>query len=323
MSVALLTEVTSELRRLGAGALLCVVALAAPAGAATGVEAPPVVLAGDELLVDVPGQPESGGVLDVDVYGYVTIEPSPPTLVAGRDVQEAAGVLAAAMRDFYRDTDGLTIRILRRRLAVLVEGRVAAPGAYLLPHNGNIEDALRLAGGVTEGGLTTRVILDRAGDFREFDLREYRITGRRELMPALETGDRIFVPVSNREAPIKASLAPITVPFEDPNVVHVMGVVGRGGTHQMPGELSIFEALALGGGPVAGADRRRGRVLPPGGHGYMLDLDALAAGHADALPTVSAGTTIIVPEQRDSFFKETLLVVIPVILATAVVQVMN
>lgn len=292
--------------------------LARTTGAETSAE--PVIQPGDELLVDVPSHPQLGGTYVVDVRGFLSIDPLDPCSVLGLSTQEAAGSLSEELATFYRGVQGLEIRILRRQLAVRVEGMVTTPGDYFLPYYAGVEEAITAAGGIRQGGLLTRVLVQGLQESREVDLRAYRITGDGSLLPDLQSGDRIFIPVSNREAPIKASLAPLEIPFEDPNVIHVMGAVVRGGTHQMPGEVSLFEALALGGGPGHGADIKKIKIVPGVGQPYQVNLADLAGKPAAEQPRISAGTTILVPESKPGMLEKTLTVVAPIVLAAYLVK---
>jgi len=280
----------------------------------------PVIKPGDQLLLDVPSHPELGGVHVVDVRGFLLINPMEPCLLRGLNTNAAADTLSSALARFYRGVENLEVQILRRQMAVRVEGMVNEPGDYFLPYFAGVEEALKSAEGVRVGGLLTRVMIQREDSIIEVDLRKYRITGQQDMLPVLQTGDRIFVPVSNRDAPIMATLAPLEIPFEDPNVIHVMGAVSRGGTHQMPGEVSIFEALALGGGPGRGADLENIRIMPATGLPYEIDLLELAESPESSFPRIAAGTTILVQEEKSSFLTKTLTIAAPLILSAYIIK---
>lgn len=284
------------------------------------IPAEPVIQPGDELLIDVASHPQLGGTYVVDVRGYVSIDPLDPSLVLGLSPADASLSLSGELAAFYRGVQGLEIRILRRQLAVRVEGMVLNPGDYFLPYFAGVEEAIGAAGGIRQGGLLTRVLVQGLEESREVDLRAYRITGNKNLLPVLRSGDRVFVPVSNREAPIKASLAPLEIPFEDPNVIHVMGAVVRGGTHQMPGEVSLFEALALGGGPGHGADIKNIQIVPSVGEPFRVNLADLADQPAARQPSIVAGTTILVPESKPGHLEKTLTVVVPIVLSAYLIK---
>jgi len=279
-----------------------------------------VIRPGDELLIEIPSHPELSGVFVVDVRGYLVIPPADPCLVGGQNLTLAADSLSLILSEFYQQLSGLKIQVLRHQLAVRVEGRVTEPGDYFLPYYAGVEEALRSAGGIVEGGLLTRVMIQRGDIVHEVDLREYRISGSRDSLPPLQSGDRIFVPVSNRNAPVKAALAPLEIPFEDPNVVHLIGAVPRGGTHQMPGSLTLFEALALGGAPGLGSDIKHIRIIPPDADPFEVNLETYTSSQAPELPIVTAGTTILVPEKRDSFLMKTLTIAAPIILSAFIIE---
>lgn len=295
----------------------------APANATTAAATPlvaPLVLApGDEVLLEFPHQPELGGVQDVDVRGAITVPPAGPCRVAGLACDVAADSLSRKLGEFFQRPDGLAIRVLRRRLAVRVEGHVAKPGDYLLPPHADLEDALLAAGGITEGGQLTRVLVDRGAGSVSVDLRAYRVSGDHALLPALRSGDRLFVPVSDRGAPVEVAFAPLNAPLEDASVVHVLGQVPRGGTHAIPHEMTLFEALALGGGTSTGADIAHISIIPPHGQPYRVDLEACASGR-EKTPVITPGTVVMVPERRRGFVSRTLDFAVPALVSTLIVQ---
>ncbi len=278
-----------------------------------------ILAPGDEVLLEFPHQSELGGVQDVDVRGEITVAPAGPCRVAGLACDVAADSLSLKLREFFQHPDGLAIRVLRRRLAVRVEGHVGKPGDYMLPPHADLEDALLAAGGISEGGQLTRVLVDRGAASVTVDLRAYRVSGDHALLPALQTGDRLFVPVSDRGAPVAVAFAPLSAPLEDTSVVHVLGQVPRGGTHAIPHSLTLFEALALGGGTSAGADVAHISIVPPGGQPYRVDLEACATGRA-AIPVITPGTVVVVPERRRGFISRTLDFAVPALVSTFIVR---
>ena len=144
---------------------------------------------GDELLVDIPSHPELSGTFVVDVRGFLTIPPADPCLVSGKELGVAADSLSVSLSEFYQQLSGLDIKVLRHQLAVRVEGMVAEPGDYFLPYYADVEEALRAAGGIVEGGLLTRILVQQGDSAIEVDLREYRINGHSDSMPILKPGD--------------------------------------------------------------------------------------------------------------------------------------
>jgi protein involved in polysaccharide export with SLBB domain len=286
---------------------------------ATPMVAPLVLAPGDEVLLEFPHQPELGGVMDVDVRGAITVSPAGPCRVAGLACDVAADSLSRKLGEFFQRPDGLAIRVLRRRLAVRVEGHVAKPGDYLLAPHADLEDALLAAGGITEGGQLTRVLVDRGAGSVTVDLRAYRVSGDHALLPTLRSGDRLFVPVSDRGAPVAVSFAPLNAPLEDESVVHVLGQVPRGGTHAIPHELTLFEALALGGGTSTGADVAHISIIPPRGQPYRVDLEACVSGR-EKTPVITPGTVVMVPERRRGFVSRTLDFAVPALISTFIVR---
>lgn len=78
--------------------------------------------------------------------------------------------------------------------------------------------------------------------------------------------------------------------------VTVLGEVARPGTHTVPAEASVLEALRAAGGPLDRGSLRRVRVAGPDGQRHEVDLYPLLTGESlDDLAALDPGTVIAVP----------------------------
>jgi polysaccharide biosynthesis/export protein len=96
----------------------------------------------------------------------------------------------------------------------------------------------------------------------------------------------------------EVSLVTVSVLEYNSRRVFVMGEVVKPGPYSFPTMPGVWEAIREAGGPTADAALTRVKVVPPASAGppTVIDLDhAIATGDFSALPSLTAGTTILVP----------------------------
>ena len=94
------------------------------------------------------------------------------------------------------------------------------------------------------------------------------------------------------------SLVTVSVVEYNSRRVFVMGEVTKPGPYSFQTMPGVWEAIREAGGPTANAALTRVRVVPTASAGppVVVDLDrALATGDFSAMPTLTPGTTILVP----------------------------
>jgi len=94
------------------------------------------------------------------------------------------------------------------------------------------------------------------------------------------------------------SLVTVSVLEYNSRRVFVMGEVARPGPYSFPTIPGVWEAIREAGGPTPDAALTRVRIVPPASAGtpMVIDLErVLATGDFSLLPTLSPGTTILVP----------------------------
>ena len=124
---------------------------------------------------------------------------------------------------------------------VEVQGQVQTPGKLFVRGEIGIKQALARAGGPTqEADLTTIVKVEKNGELSEFDLSEqfWQSSPNSEPVPSLSDGDVLFVPNVFKTEPI-----------------YVTGYVRNPGPQRVRGPLNLSQAVALGGGFDASANR--------------------------------------------------------------------
>ena len=124
---------------------------------------------------------------------------------------------------------------------VEVQGQVQTPGTFFIRGQISIEEALARVGGPTqEADLTTLVKVEMNGNLSEFNRSEqfWRSTPKAGNSPSLSNGDVLFVPNVFKVEPI-----------------YVTGYVRTPGAQRVRGPLNLSQAVALGGGFEASANR--------------------------------------------------------------------
>lgn len=140
----------------------------------------------------------------------------------------------------YKDNDteaniplqnGDLIMVTALPRAVFLSGHVQSPGSKILREGVGLVELLAEAGGVTETGLASGVIIERNGNKHVVDVFEALTAGETVNFP-LEAGDNIIVP-------------------ENKNRVAVMPGVSRPGYIIIPEDkpISLAEAMVMAGGP--------------------------------------------------------------------------
>ncbi|MEH0741025.1 SLBB domain-containing protein [Vibrio cholerae] len=172
---------------------------------------------------------------------------------------------------------------------VYIMGEVASPGAYESKNGASFMDILANAGGPTRFAESRQIRLIKAnGDVVKFDLTAFTEGLNPQAMPAIESGDAIFVPEKtdmNEKSWLKIA----------PNrAVSVIGEVVRPGRIEWSDEMDLMDLLAHVGGPTLRADTSKIEVVTADGtlHKFNLDTFILEGAPSQALPRISAGSIV-------------------------------
>jgi polysaccharide export outer membrane protein len=132
------------------------------------------------------------------------------------------------------------------------------------------------------------------------------VIGEMEIagLTAEEAADRIVDRISRYNRNISQALVQV-VGF-NARKLFVSGQVGTPGKYAFEVVPDVWNAIRNAGGPTESADLRRVAVVSPSGNVEVVDLaEILAAGKADTLKPLLAGTTVDVPRRMDFLPSET------------------
>ena len=151
-----------------------------------------------------------------------------------------------------------------------------------------IIDLLMRAGGVTRYAGVEQIRLIADSEPQLFNLKRYLETGDDSLLPNIQPGTTIFVPIQVEE--IKTG----------GNVVYIMGEVKKPGAFEGKEDATFMDILANAGGPTRYAESRQIRVIKANGEVIPFDLTAFTEGGNSMLPPeIENGDAIFIPEKTD------------------------
>ena len=167
----------------------------------------------------------------------------------------------------------------RAMLSISVLGQVMKPGAFTVPTDATVMDAVQMAGGFAERADRERVALLRSGTQIQVDLSNQALTANAGASPRLQAGDTI------------------TVPEKRMLTITILGQVMKPSVYQVVEGTTVAEVVALAGGLVEGADLSSARLIHRGQEATPVDLrEALEQGIATANFKVEDGDTISLPK---------------------------
>ncbi|WP_416900132.1 MAG: SLBB domain-containing protein [Minwuia sp.] len=264
----------------------------------------PVLTAGDIIQIVLPGEPDFDAPFQLDSRGVIQLPEAGALPVSGIDVDTARRRIYLALSSAYRDLSQLEVRLKERRLVISVLGFVKEPKEVDLPEYGNVQMAVSAAGGLRQGAQLDRFQLRRGEDTRVFDYKAYLDSGDLNAIPALQSGDTIFVPssplIGNVEVEFDAkTLTAAGDAGEERGAVKVFGEVQNPGTFAFKSDQTVVDVIMRAGGLTRYAGVEKIRIMN-GGAPVVFDLKKyFDTGDATLLPKLQEGATVYVPINVD------------------------
>ncbi len=238
IALSLLLGLASLLGEARAAGVAAAAASGPPGAAVTASAGHPLLELGpgDEVDMRVFGQSDMNGVMYVADDGTIHIPLAGAVHVAGLSPSQAAlRVETALEKGQYLIDPHVTITLVKSRSQqVSVLGQVHAPGIYTVESNTTLLDLLAQAGGTTEDGSSTVVIL-RAGPDGKLQRLQVNLGGlaQRGVAPEaaeikMRGGDQIYVP---RAA-----------------VFYVTGNVHEPARYRLDADMTVLQAISRAGG---------------------------------------------------------------------------
>ena len=184
-------------------------------------------------------------------------------------------------------------------IRIQVLGYVEKPGMVSLKPGSNIQMAVAEAGGARPGAQLDQFKLMRNNKTQVFNYKLYLDSGEPSQLPALKSGDTIFVPASpllgNIEVNFDAASLREGGDANEEQGITIFGELRNPGTFSFKPDMTVVDALMRADGVTRYADVTKIRVIT-NNIPYQFDLKAyLDTGDTSDLPPIKPGTTIFAP----------------------------
>lgn len=276
--------------------LLCLLIFALPAFAEE-------IEVGNKLYLYLPGEAEFSEPFEVDKEGAITLPELGRFKVAGLQLDDVQSQLRAALSEMYVAMDDFYVEIHSRDIFINVMGYVNDPSQVSIPKDGNIQMVIARAGGLKPGAQLDRLQIRRGTEMIEFNYKAYLDSGNIDLLPALQSADTVFVPVSpllgNVQIDFDAQTLSASGDASDSSAITLLGEVHNPGSFSFKENMSVLDALMRAEGVTRYADVTKIRVIVDKTP-VVFDLKAyLDKPNNDTMPELKAGSTIYVPIMVD------------------------
>ncbi|KXO08278.1 Periplasmic protein SypC involved in polysaccharide export [Moritella sp. JT01] len=257
---------------------------------------------GDQLFIFMPGEEDFEKPFQVDASGFIQLPEVGKLHVKGKTLTVVLEELKASLSVVFRDISKLYIEFRAREKLITVLGYVKDPREVVLPELGNVQMALNKAGGMLAGAQLDNMQLQRGAEVIIFNFKRYLETGDDNELPALKSGDIIFVPSSPLTGNVQMTFDARSLKLggdasDTQKAVTVFGEVNAPGTFSYVPGMTIIESLMKANGVTRYANVGKIRVMgskAPQTFDLKLYLDT---GDMSKLPKIKPGTTIFVPIQ--------------------------
>jgi len=255
---------------------------------------------GNKIFLYIPGEVEFEKVFEVNEEGNITLPEIGKIKVAGKLPSRVESELKLRLAGFYRELSRFYLEVRSRDLLITVLGYVNSPSQVTISEKSNIQMVINKAGGLRPGAQLDQMQIRRSGEVIEFDYKAYLDSGNVDLLPAIKTGDTVFVPVSKLIGNVQVDFDAQTLTAtgdasENKKAVTLFGELHRPGSFSFKPDMTIVDALMRAEGVTRYADVTKIRVIGAGEPTIFNLKQFLDTGDHSLLPTVEPGTTIFVP----------------------------
>jgi len=234
---------------------------------ATGFSADPYRIGPEDVLevrfwqdntLDAEVKITQDGKISLDIIGEID--------AAGQTTSELERVIVRQMARYNKSISQVVVRVIEYNFnRLFVSGQVQTPGKYTFEVIPDLWTIINEAGGITELGDLTRVLIirggDEAGQVEVVNVSAMVTSGKIEELPQIRRGDTI-------EIPRRVAGLPATALSESPdmrNIFYVIGEVNEPGAVNLEKNMDILDAIALAGGPTEDANMSLARIISKDG----------------------------------------------------------
>ncbi len=212
---------------------------------------------GDVIKVTVFEQPELTTTARVSVGGKIALPLLGSVSVSGLTIAEAEQKFARLLREggFVKRPQVVVFLEEVRSQQVAVLGQVSKPGKYAIEGRTSVIDLLAIAGGLRDdAGETVTIIREQNGTRKviEVDIGRF-FSGLTDQDINVVAGDRLLIPRMN--------------------VFYIYGEVRRPGVYRLESNMTVVQALSVGGGLTDRGTQKGVRVKRRNNKGIVKEVD--------------------------------------------------
>ncbi|HDL03680.1 MAG: hypothetical protein DRP46_10985 [Candidatus Zixiibacteriota bacterium] len=210
------------------------------------------------------------GSLDADVKvrqdGKISLDIIGELQAAGLTTSELESKIVKQMSRYNKAISQSVVRVTSYGYQkVYITGQILHPGKYTFEEIPDLWTIINEAGGITETGDLTRVMIirggDLAGEVSVINVAEMVASGRMNSLPKIRAGDTIEISRSPAGLPART----LSDQPQAKNIFYVMGAVNTPGALTLESNTDVLDALALAGGPAENADIKEVTVVSKDG----------------------------------------------------------
>jgi protein involved in polysaccharide export with SLBB domain len=209
---------------------------------------------GDTVQIYIPGSQQPDQTYLVDIKGEIDLGIYGRIILTGKPLKTAEDLLKQHLSKYLKSVEGISLFIKQKGRIVLITGCVAQPGVVSIQQTDDLWQAIHRAGGLSSCADVARVAIYRNGLGLNVDLRSYLTGDTKDPLPALITGDMIFVPygpgLTGTAGPTEVFLSLEALKHK----VFVIGAVNTPGMYNLTPKLDLLTLIAAANGPLATAD---------------------------------------------------------------------
>ena len=214
---------------------------------------------GDVVRITVYNNPDLTTEAQITQQGRITFPLIGEVQIGGMEKGQAEQIIARRLGDggfvVKPQVNVLVLGFKSQQISVL--GQVNRPGKYPIEQASTLADLLAIAGGISAAGGDVITHITRGADGktakRDIDIHEALKTGQMDKNFPVTNGDIIFVP----RAPL----------------FYIYGEVQRPGAYRLEKDMTVMQALSVGGGLNVRGTERGIRINRPSGDGKVATLE--------------------------------------------------
>ncbi len=261
----------------------------------------------DVLSVSFWQDPSLNQTVTVRQDGKITLSVIGEITAAGLTPTQLAQKIGDQVSRYNKEISQATVEVLQyNSQKVFITGAVRNPGKYAFEVMPNAFELIKEAGGVTEFGDLSNVVIVRGsvneGEILHVNLSEIIAQGDESKYPELFPRDIVEV----KRAPSEEGPGlPTAAAGMRKSIVYVIGRVGNPGSINLEPGMEVLDAISLTGGPTADADLSKVRIYNKQdrySNVITVDLDKRTKKGTPPHYKLKPEDTIYIPQESGGFW---------------------